>query len=115
MKTPSLLRRLYRHMSNAFARPGSKSFPAEPSGHSVPSSQSPEDAASERTTITTGEIDGLAAALDALPTAWQTDSYGHKYLDIEEENGVTHRYVIGTVHRGKSRLNSPPTPGEAQN
>ena len=109
MKTLPLLRRLYWHMRNALAHPGSKPVPAEPSGHLAQSPQSPEDAASERTTITAGEIDGLATALDAVPTDWNTDTHGHKYIETQE-NGISLRYVIGTVCKGKSRINSPQEP-----
>lgn len=109
MKTPTHLRRLYRHMRNAFARPDSQPVPAETSGHPALSSQSPETAASGRTTITAGEIDGLAAALDALPTDWNTNTRGHKYIETQE-NGISHRYVIGTVCKGKSRINFPQEP-----
>ena len=106
MKTLPLLRRLYWHMRNALAHPSSKPVPAEPSGHLAQSPQSPEDAASERTTITAGEIDGLATALDTLPTDWTTDTHGHKYIETQE-NGLSHRYVIGTVRKGKSHIHFP--------
>ena len=55
------------------------------------------------------QIDSLATALDALPTAWNTDTHGHKYFETQE-NGISHRYVIGTVCKGKSRINSPQEP-----
>lgn len=55
------------------------------------------------------QIDSLATALDALPTAWNTDTHGHKYIETQE-NGISHRYVIGTVCKGKSRINSPQEP-----
>ena len=55
------------------------------------------------------QIDSLATALDALPTDWNTDTHGHKYIETQE-NGISHRYVIGTVCKGKSRINSPQEP-----
>lgn len=102
MKMLAVLRRLGRHI---FAQPGTpipteKEEPAQLANF-------PEGVASDRTTITAGEIDGLAAALDALPTDWNTNTRGHKYIETQE-NGISHRYVIGTVCKGKSRINFPP-------
>ena len=66
----------------------------------------PEGVASDRVNITAGDIGGLATALDALPTAWNTDTHGHKYIETQE-NGISHRYVIGTVCKGKSHIHFP--------
>ena len=109
MKISTHLRCLYWHIRNASARPDSQPVPAETSGHPALSSQSTETAASDRSTITAGDIDGLAAALDALPTDWNTDTHGHKYIETQG-NGISHRYVIGTVCKGKSRINFPQEP-----
>ena len=105
MKMLAILRRLGRHI-----------FPQQdtnpiPTGKVEPAllANLPENAASDRVSITAGDIDGLAIALDALPTDWNTDTRGHKYVEIQE-NGLSHRYVIGTVCKGKSRINFPQEP-----
>ncbi|MFC0036614.1 hypothetical protein [Cardiobacterium valvarum] len=99
MKMLAVLRRLGRHI---FAQPGTPI----PTGEVRPAQLAnfPEGVASERVNITAGDIDGLATALDALPTDWNTDTHGHKYIETQE-NGISHRYVIGTVCKGKSRIN----------
>ena len=104
MKVLAVLRRLGRHI---FAQPGTPI----PTGEVGPAQLAnfPEGVASERVNITAGDIDGLATALDALPTAWNTDTHGHKYVEIQE-NGLSQRYVIGTVRKGKSRINFPQEP-----
>lgn len=105
MKMLAILRRLGRHI-----------FPQQdtnpiPTGKVEPAQLAifPGNAASDKVNITAGDIDGLATALDALPTAWNTDTHGHKYVEIQE-NGLSHRYVIGTVRKGKSRINFPQEP-----
>lgn len=105
MKMLAVLRRLGRHI---FAQPGTNPIPT---GKVEPAQLAnfPENAASDRVNITPGDIDGLAAALDALPTDWNTDTHGHKYIETQE-NGISHRYVIGAVCKGKSRINSPQEP-----
>lgn len=97
MKMLAILRRLGRHI-----------FPQQdtnpiPTGKVEPAQLAnlPENAASDRVNVTAGDIDGLAIALDALPTDWNTDTHGHKYI-ATQENGLSHRYVIGTVRKGKS-------------
>ena len=107
MKMLAILRRLGRHI-----------FPQQdtnpiPTGKVEPAllANLPENAASDRVSITSGDIDGLAIALDALPTDWNTDTRGHKYVEIQE-NGLSQRYVIGTVRKGKSRINFPQEPRE---
>ena len=105
MKMLAILRRLGRHI-----------FPQQdtnpiPTGKVEPAllANLPENAASDRVSITAGDIDGLATALDTLPTDWNTDTHGHKYI-ATQENGLSHRYVIGTVRKGKSRINFPQEP-----
>lgn len=104
MKILAVLRRLGRHI---FAQPGTP-IPTEEI-EPAQLANFPENAASDRVDITASNIDGLATALDALPTDWNTDTHGHKYIETQE-NGISHRYVIGTVHRGKSRINFPQEP-----
>jgi hypothetical protein len=101
MKMLAVLRRLGRHI---FAQPGTP-IPTE-KVEPAQLANFPEGVASDRDNITAGDIDGLATALDALPTAWNTDTHGHKYIETQE-NGISHRYVIGTVRKGKSRINFP--------
>ena len=101
MKMLAVLRRLGRHI---FAQPGTP-IPTE-KVEPAQLANFPEGVASDRVNITAGDIDGLATALDALPTAWNTDTHGHKYIETQE-NGISHRYVIGTVRKGKSRINFP--------
>ena len=102
MKMLAVLRRLGRHI---FAQPGTPI----PTGEVRPAQLAnfPEGVASDRVNITAGDI--LATALDALPTAWNTDTHGHKYIETQE-NGISLRYVIGAVCKGKSRINSPQEP-----
>ena len=104
MKTLAVLSRLGRHI---FAQPGTPI----PSGKLEPAQLAnfPGNAASDKVNITVGDRDGLATALDTLPTDWNTDTHGHKYFETQE-NGISHRYVIGTVCKGKSRINSPQEP-----
>ena len=104
MKMLAVLRRLGRHI---FAQPGTP-IPTE-KVEPAQLANFPEGVASDRVNITAGDIDGLATALDALPTAWNTDTHGHKYIETQE-NGISHRYVIGTVCKGKSRINFPQEP-----
>lgn len=106
MKMLAVLRRLGRHI---FAQRGTPI----PTGKVEPAQLAnfPEDVASDKVNITAGDIDGLAIALDALPTDWNTDTRGHKYVEIQE-NGLSQRYVIGTVRKGKSRINFPQEPRE---
>ena len=101
MKMLAVLRRLGRHI---FAQRGTPI----PTGKVEPAllANLPENAASDGVNITAGDIDGLATALDAVPTDWNTDTHGHKYIETQE-NGLSHRYVIGTVRKGKSRINFP--------
>lgn len=66
----------------------------------------PSKSSDDKVVITPDDIDDLATALDALPTDWHTASHGHKYIEVQENN-VTHKYVIGTVCKGKSRINFP--------
>ena len=106
MKMLAVLRRLGRHI---FAQPGTP-IPTE-KVEPAQLANFPEGVASDRVNITAGDIDGLATALDALPTAWNTDTHGHKYIETQE-NGISHRYVIGTVCKGKSRINFPQEPRE---
>lgn len=105
MKMLAVLRRLGRHI---FAQQDTNPIS---SGKLEPAQLAnfPEGVASDRINITAGDIDGLATALDALPTAWNTDTHGHKYIETQE-NGISHRDVIGTVRKGKSRINSPQEP-----
>ena len=104
MKMLAVLRRLGRHI---FAQPGTPI----PTGKVEPAQLAnfPGNAASDKVNITVGDIDGLATALDTLPTDWNTDTHGHKYI-ATQENGLSHRYVIGTVRKGKSRINFPQEP-----
>ena len=104
MKMLAVLRRLGRHI---FAQPGTP-IPTE-KVEPAQLANFPEGVASDRVNITAGDIDGLATALDTLPTAWNTDTHGHKYIETQE-NGISHRDVIGTVCKGKSRINSPQEP-----
>jgi len=101
MKMLAVLRRLGRHI---FAQRGTPI----PTGEVGPAQLAnfPENAASDRVNITAGDIDGLATALDAVPTDWNTDTHGHKYIETQE-NGLSHRYVIGTVRKGKSHIHFP--------
>ena len=105
MKMLAVLRRLGRHI---FAQRGTNPIPT---GKLEPAQLAnfPEDAASDKVNITDGDIDSLATALDALPTDWNTDTRGHKYIETQE-NGISHCYVIGTVCKGKSRINVPQEP-----
>jgi hypothetical protein len=102
MKMLAVLRRLGRHI---FAQPGTP-IPTE-KVEPAQLANFPEGVASDRVNITAGDI--LATALDALPTAWNTDTHGHKYIETQE-NGISLRYVIGAVCKGKSRINFPQEP-----
>ena len=104
MKMLAVLRRLGRHI---FAQPGTP-IPTE-KVEPAQLANFPEGVASDRVNITAGDIDGLATALDTLPTAWNTDTHGHKYI-VTQENGISHSVVIGTVRKGKSRINFPQEP-----
>ena len=104
MKMLAVLRRLGRHI---FAQPGTP-IPTE-KVEPAQLANFPEGVASDRVNITAGDIDGLATALDAVPTDWNMDTHGHKYI-ATQENGLSHRYVIGTVRKGKSRINFPQEP-----
>lgn len=104
MKMLAVLRRLGRHI---FAQPGTP-IPTE-KVEPAQLANFPEDVASDKVNITAGDIDGLATALDTLPTDWNTDTHGHKYFETQE-NGISHRYVIGTVRKGKCRINFPQEP-----
>ena len=107
MKMLAILRRLGRHI---FAQQDTNPIP---SGKLEPAllANFPEDVASDKVYITDGDIDSLATALDTLLTDWNTDTRGHKYIETQE-NGISHRYVIGTVRKGKSRINFPQEPRE---
>lgn len=102
MNMLAVLRRLGRHI---FAQPGTP-IPTE-KVEPAQLANFPEGVASDRVNITAGDI--LATALDALPTAWNTDTHGHKYIETQE-NGISLRYVIGAVCKGKSRINFPQEP-----
>ena len=102
MKMLAVLRRLGRHI---FAQPGTP-IPTE-KVEPAQLANFPEGVASDRVNITAGDI--LATALDALPTAWNADTHGHKYIETQE-NGISLRYVIGAVCKGKSRINFPQEP-----
>ena len=106
MKMLAVLRRLGRHI---FAQPGTP-IPTE-KVEPAQLANFPEGVASDRVNITAGDIDGLATALDAVPTDWNMDTHGHKYIETQE-NGISLRYVIGTVRKGKSRINLPQEPRE---